>query len=426
MSHKPNNFACKLHIGRSMDMFVKKRKTWIIVQIVDRRTDRLKIHIYGSDKRDNTWILMDDAMLAPLNTHTLPMEILQPPQTQMQKPLLHICNDEASIVIPSCTYNNMIAEYDLKNDEWTHHQMRCGSFIQSQSNHSNACCIDNTHSILHMIGESEFIQICLDTGYTNHSFCYALLNATLSLGYGNRNTTLFECIDHRLHVIDLRCAYNQCHLMYNTQSKRWTQCTDKADVSIDAYKYEAFEVKKTLYVASIRSVLIFCRRKQGNPKHRIYYGAICSSNGSIDWTVSDSVVNNIDFSDLVDICVMFERLLFVVCWNSKTDAFTYAFLDVISGGWFDCDKCVPVTFHEYMVNTNDNFVHFMSSSCFDKANYHFKINVIDLIPKALDVLYRNSKYKQVVYAYINQSETTEQIPLYLSKLVLNYVPCFYY
>eukprot|EP01084_Bolivina_argentea_P269918 458852_1 len=278
MSSNINRFISSIQIGYAIDMFSRRRNSWIVVEIVNINAKKLKIHIYGSDKRDDFWIDKDERNLAPLNTYTIPRKILPAPKVQLQKPLFFHSpfTNERSIIIPSCTYDKIIDEYDIQNEHranWNQNIMRLGGFMRSYSNHLNAYCIDNNNSILYIIGESEFMEMCLNTGYTNHSFCFQLLTSKLALGYDHRNSRLFECIDNRLHFIELETVCNnKSHLVYDIQCKMWSVSKDIVNVRINKNDYLLFDVKKILYIECKNMILIFANKKRGHPKNRIYEG----------------------------------------------------------------------------------------------------------------------------------------------------------
>lgn len=458
-----DDFISSISRNDFIDMYDTERREWIIVKVVEITVTRFKIHIYGSHQRDDKWInkSKNKRLISPLNLHTYPIKILYPPKVQISQPLLYINQispNDKSILIPAVSYDKIIDEYQLlpyyKDTKWTQNIQRFCSFIQSTNNYLNSYCIDNNMndktSRLYIIGESEFIEIDLETGFTLHSFEYQLLSYKLSLGYENRNKSLLfkDNINNKLHVIDLEHICKGFHLSYDITYKSWNIIKDRNNnnIYIARNEFNEYEVKKIIHCKGYKNqIFVFAKKNYGGPKNRVYSGKISSNfkenSGKIEWNVRNDIIVNsirsgIDFEDIVDILEIYNHLLFIITWNeNNNNAFNYWFCDLLNNGkFYKCStKSTPVIFHEYMINSMDNYIHFMSSSSCDKSNYHFKINCLDLIPKELDDLYRksNGKLENLCKGYIKMHKNKRnkflmQWPYYLTQLVMKFCPVFIY
>ena len=104
-----------LKCGEQLDVYSDQDKGWLIATIVATNQLSIKIHYLAWNSKWDRWLWKDSKNIAPLNTHTVPVIHLSPPNK------LCFCTaniftdiDKKLIIYPTM---NSIYKYDMVNDK---------------------------------------------------------------------------------------------------------------------------------------------------------------------------------------------------------------------------------------------------------------------------------------------------------------------
>eukprot|EP01084_Bolivina_argentea_P279444 477745_1 len=391
-----NNNESSPKVGQLIEIFdnTGSYMIWSIAQIIDIKNDQIKTTYYGWDGSFDEWIHKNNKKrLAPLQTHTFPMELLSKP------PCMH--HSYQPSIYNSCIIikNN---KYDIKMKTWSKLTAKCDHKV---------CAIDYANNRMFYVYNTKLHTLNLNTNESDMQIDKIPTDIGLRI-----YPDACEIIENKLHII----TDMHIHFVYDINSKRWT----KLAAPTYSHKPILCTVVKIIYIKSKQIFITFINSGTWfSNKFTTYY---CENNNSNYWVKYEELsLNTMVIQDVINIL---DHLLVFKVRKSKI-----MFFDLLTSKWFKCDKILPISDHNHhkslMVNTMNNYVHFVSASDngFAKRS-NYKIHLMDMIPLQLYNLYRDNKYNKLIFGYIKQMENNNNLssnfPFYLNKLMLKFYPCF--
>eukprot|EP01084_Bolivina_argentea_P279447 477750_1 len=361
-------------IGQLIEVFDNNPlyKIWSVAQIIDIKNNKIKIHWCGWREHYDEWInKTNKKRLAPLHTHTFPMEPLAKP------PRICVENWQPSI------YNSCILmkenKYDIKQKTWSKPQ---AEYI--------ACFVDHVNNRMICV---DFTGIYTLDFYTNETAI--LLDDILEMPQQPEDIYAFRLIGNELHII----SYEHIYCVYDINTKKMIKLPT---ATYSHGKDEHRNSSKMIYIKSknIFISFIFNYHTDSECDFEAYY---CENNNSNYWIKYNEISSNniiFNYDSFVDVINIFDHLLIFQFEKSKI-----MFFDLLTLQWYDCDKLLPVSrTDQWMVHTMDNYLHIIRNDFSLSNRVHYKINIMDMIPLTLDTFYRNNKYNKLTFGYLSNNK----------------------
>ena len=391
-------------IGKQLDVYSKEDNGWLIADIIEVKQHEIKIHYFTWVSTWDAWFRKDSTLLAPLNTHTLPITKLSPPPCKgNRRPRASMILHDKSIVFITA---DAIQKYDINNDEYSivsESSTRFGQYVKLAYDFKKES-IYITDRFNNQVYEFYIDDNVLHKREMDHMAWIWRVHETVIL-QGNPQ----EESGGVLHII-----YGKHHGYYDAVRETFVPLQSFAGSNGDG---------NIVCVPTDNKLLYFKQKKcwEMNTKIDKSKRKFIESKTTIPERLSRSTIERRHIMNIYD------TLVIMVDLNSKKARI--GILDLITNGWFESAKQFPIISQGFqLIDGKDNYLYFMKIS--KRKGFMFKIHWMDIIPRKLCKLYKDQRYKFLIHGFVRNIEKRHSlyynVPFYLKEMILKYYPCFLY